>query len=46
MSSIGLNNPISGSYTSNYGMFMYPQSRNLKSPYLGGPIKGFIPPPV
>jgi hypothetical protein len=44
--SIGLNNPISGSYTSNYGMFMYPQSVNSKNPYLGGPIKGFIPPPV
>lgn len=28
--SIGFNNPISGSYTSNYGMFMYPQSRNPK----------------
>jgi len=43
MSSIGLNNPISGSYTSNYGMFMYPQSRNQKGPTLGGVIKGFIP---
>jgi len=48
MSSIGINNPISGSYNANYGMFMYPRSKNANSgtPYLGGPIKGFIPPPV
>ena len=46
MSSVGFTNPISGSYNANYGQLIFSNLKKSKSPYLGGPIKGFIPPPI